>query len=242
MRMIRSAGRQKGTNRRQNGGITMKKILIIMLAIACFFTLPDIAAADAGVWIRGQEKASAETGTREGEKTSDRGWPVKDFSNCAGTGLRDLPEESMRHQSVFGPGAGYPGAGAYKPYKVLSAKALVREGNYVLVDMSYQTVGRRCVYFKASALTNNDAEETETTGWPVRTTKYVNPRFGPGYSYDSVTKTVRDPEYDSNIVTALELNPGTRAEVFFESNGWVFAEFECTMGRIRAWIPADAAE
>ena len=222
----------------------MKKTLIIILAIVCLFTLPGIAAADtdARVWIRGRETESAGTGTLSGEKTADGGWPIMDFSNCEGTGLRDLAEESMRHQSTFGPGAGYPGAGAYKPYKVLSAKALVREGNYVLVDMSYKTVGRRCVYFKASALTNSDAEEMEPAGWAARTTKNVNPRFGPGYGYDSVTKTVNDPEEGRNIVTALELGAGTRAEVFFETNGWVFAEFNCVMGRIRAWIPADAVE
>lgn len=222
----------------------MKKTLIIILAIVCLFTLPGIAAADtdARVWIRGRETAAAGTGTREGEKTSDRGWPVKDFSDCAGTGLRDLKDENMRHQSVFGPGAGYPGAGAYKPYKVVSAKALLREGNYVLVDMNYQTVGRRCVYFKASSLTNSDAKEMEPAGWAARTTRNVNPRFGPGYSYDSVTKTVNNPEDGGSIVTALELGAGTKAEVFFETNGWVFAEFNCVMGRIRAWIPADAAE
>ncbi len=77
---------------------------------------------------------------------------------------------SKRHQSYFGPDSKrYHGAGAYKPYKVTSMTALLREWDYVLVDMSYSSAGRQCVYFRSSSLTNAAADFIILTAHPART-------------------------------------------------------------------------
>lgn len=163
-------------------------------------------------------------------------WPEMTLSGT-GTSLRPFNDESKRHQSYFGPNSNYSGAGAYKPYKVISATALFREGDYVLVDLSYKTVGRRCVYFKSSALSNAGGNYMTLTGHSATTTVSVQPKFGPGYEYDDVVK-----KNQSNGRTTTEnvvLGSGTWVNVFFETRGWVFAEFGSSLGTIRAWLPAN---
>ena len=54
--------------------------------------------------------------------------------------------------------------------------------------------------------------------------------FGPGYAYDEVQ------DQSGHRIT---LGSGNRVSVFFEADGWVFAEFSCALGMIRAWLPAD---
>lgn len=182
----------------------MKKMICLMLALTCLFSMISTAFADGS------------------------SWPVISLTGY-GTALKPSKDENRRYQSTFGPGK-YPGAGAYKPYKVTSMTALMREGEYVLVDMSYKTVGRRILYFKASSLTNATAEEMYYTPCSATTTTTIQPMFGPGYAYDEVT------DQKNNRVT---IGAGNRVSVFFEANGWVFAEFSCSLGMIRAWLPAD---
>ena len=105
----------------------------------------------------------------------------------------------------------------------------MREGDYVLVDMSYRTVGRRILYFKDSSLTNASVEYVNLRAYPAVTTETVRPMFGPGYIYDAVE------DHSGNSVT---LGARNRVNVFFEAEGWVFAEFSCSLGTIRAWLPA----
>ena len=186
----------------------MKKMICLMLALACLFSMISFASADG------------------------RPWPVISLTGY-GTALKPSKDESRRYQSTFGPGRSYPGAGAYKPYKVTSMTALMREGEYVLVDMSYKTVGRRILYFKDSSLTNAMAETANYPAYSAVTTTWIQPMFGPGYAYDEVE------DQKNNRVT---LGAGNRVNVFFEANGWVFAEFGCSLGVIRAWLPADQVQ
>ena len=166
-------------------------------------------------------------------------WPIKTLSGT-GTSLRELKDESMRHQSFFGPGKRYPGAGAYKPYKVTRATALFREGDYVLVDMSYKTVGRRCVFFKASSLTNASAEEMSLKAYPASVTRTVEAKYGPGNEYDTVVKDTRNPDTGSANRQYIRLSSGEKINVFFQTGNWVYAEFNCALGLIRAWLPTDS--
>ena len=165
---------------------------------------------------------------RTAKTVSDRGWPVRRLTGT-GTALRTAKDRERRYQSTFGPGRHYPGAGAYKYYKVTDATAFFREGDYVLVDLSYLTVGRRILYFRDSSLTNSAVESVTLTGCPASTTTTVQPMFGPGRAYDAVTNNNRD----------VTIGSGTRVSVFFETDNWVFAEFGCSLGTIRAWLPAD---
>lgn len=166
-------------------------------------------------------------------------WPVIEL-NGTGTSLRSLSDSSKRHQAQFGPGSQYPDAGAYKPAKATSVIALFKEGNYVCVDMTYTTVGRRCVYFKASALSNASADELAMNSYSARTKAEVQPMFGPGQIYDPVVQKVA--KGGKTLTYNVTLPARTSINVFFENNGWVFAEFGCALGTIRAWIPVNQVE
>ena len=169
-------------------------------------------------------------------------WPVKQL-NRSSTSLKSFSEEKKRHQSYFGPDAkAYGGAGAYKPYKVTSAFALFREGNFVYVDMSYSTVGRRCVYFKSTSVTNASVEEISLSTYAATVKHTVQPMFGPGNQYDVVDKTVTNQKTGKTRQEKIELSAGTSVNVFFETDGWVFAEFGCSLGTIRAWLPVSSIQ
>ena len=194
----------------------MKKLFCMMMALICLAGMISFAGAD---------------GSSEWPEISLYGY---------GTTLKPSKDESRRYQSTFGPGKNYPGAGAYKPYKVTSATALMREGDYVLVDMSYKTVGRRILYFKDTSLTNSAVESVYLQAYPAVTTTTIQPLFGPGYAYDKVTMTVQGKQDKKSV--DITIGAGNRVSVFFEVNGWVFAEFNCSLGLIRAWLPADRVE
>ena len=179
----------------------MKKMICLMLALTCLFSMISMAFADGS------------------------SWPAISLTGY-GTALKPSKDESRRYQSTFGPGK-YPGAGAYKPCKVTSATALFREGDFVLVDLDYKTVGRRCLYFKSSALSNPNVEQVTLTPTTAVLTADVQPTFGPGYQYDGI-------DHDNKRIV---LRQGTMVNVFFEADGWVFAEFGCQLGTIRGWIP-----
>lgn len=107
----------------------------------------------------------------------------------------------------------------------------------MLVDMNYSTVGRRCVYFKAGRVKDAPEKEMTLTSYAARVTREVMPLFGPGSEYDEVSIKKND---DGNTRTInVVLAADTEAEVFFETRGWVFAQFQCDAGLIRAWLPAD---
>lgn len=220
----------------------MKKMISLMLALTCLLTMMvGFAHAGGSSWYCSKCKTYRTTewcpdcGAHR-PADSNGSWPVREMDGV-GTSLRAFNDQSKRHQSYFGPNRNYPGAGAYKPYKVTSATALFREGDYVLVDMSYQTVGRRCVYFKASALTNASVDYVTLSGCPATTVGSVQPKFGPGYEYDDVVKT-----NNNGTTTSVVLSKGTRISVFFEMNGWVYAEFGSILGTIRGWLPADMVQ
>ena len=224
----------------------MKKLISLILILACLMMTLTFAFADnsnswtcptCGQEYDGNYNFCPADGTAK--TISSGSWPVREL-NGYGTSLNTLKDESMRHQSYFGPEKGYPGAGAYKPYKVTSMKALLKEGDYVLVDMSYRTVGRRILYFKASSLTNDYAESIDMqTTYPATTTASVQPLFGPGSYYDKVVRKIRNSQTGETRIEKVILDAGTNVNVFFEADGWVFAEFNCAIGTIRAWLPAN---
>jgi hypothetical protein len=156
---------------------------------------------------------------------SEKPWPVYDVLSQYGVTIKPVGGEK-RVQSRCGPGDDYHGAGAYKPYKVTSTAALFAEGGYLLVDLDYTTVGHRRVYFLTGAFSGTGyVPQVELTGFGARTTTDLTPLFGPGGDYDTFTEAAI-PAY-------------TQLQVYLEEDGWVFAEFPCDLGAVRAWLPAD---
>lgn len=242
----------------------MKRTLSIILAtisLVVFIFSTVVAEGDTWTCPNCGEEISSEFCPNDGTKKPSSGgeWPVWTL-NGVGASLKDLQSSEDRHQAYFGPAKSYPGAGAYKPYKVSKLTALFAEGDFVLVDMNYLTAGKRCVYFKASALTSgNTAETVKLTAYPAITSVTLIPKCGPGIDYENVEQKKESKYADWDfldlvrhfgsyfeIYNALQptrnsvyLEEGTKVDVFFETDGWVFTEFSCEMGTIRAWLPVE---
>ena len=174
--------------------------------------------------ISGGAAQTAPTEQPAAEETPQTAWPVENYTLWP---LSVYPlGESERIQSRCGPAKTYHGAGSYKTYKITSSNALFREGSFLLVDLDYTTVGLRRVYMPTNAFKDGDkVPEVTLTSTPAYTLNALTPTFGPGTAYDTFDEAA--------------INAGTSITVFFEENGWVFAEFDSALGSVRAWIPAD---
>ena len=176
----------------------------------------------AGNWLRTEEVYQMTDLFPEGKVPQ---WPQSTFGGTV-TSVYPLAGEK-RYQSFCGPGKPYHGAGGYKSYKIESVQALFIENGYVYTDLSYTTVGTRRVYFQSKIFTNlNGVPEVTLTAHPAKTAETLTPQFGPGHSYDDFRQA--------------KISAGTALSVFYEENGWVFAEFKCKeLGVVRAWIPVE---
>jgi len=183
-----------------------------------------------GNWVRGSRISGLNTLASGGDTTASdavatdaKPWPEVEYTRYP---ISIVPlGTDERVQSRCGPAKTYHGAGAYKTYKMISTEALFVEGSYVLVDLDYQTVGKRIVYFPASAFRSvRGVPEASLSSVSAYAAESLIPTFGPGYDYDTFDEA--------------EIAAGTSLGVFFEESGWVFAEFECALGVVRAWMPA----
>ena len=156
-----------------------------------------------------------------GSQVSSKPWPTV---NLQETQVYFYPSGDRRVQSYCGPGD-YHGAGAYKTMKMRYTYALFTDGNYTYMDMDYMTVGRRRVYFRNSAYPKNAyVPAFNYTAHPATLTCNATPLFGPGNAYDTFGEA--------------QISAGTSLSVFFEEDGYVFCEFNCKLGAVRAWIHA----
>ena len=149
-------------------------------------------------------------------------WPIV---NLQETQVYFYPSGENRVQSYCGPGS-YHGAGAYKTMLMRYTYALFTDGNYTYMDMDYMTVGRRRVYFRNSAYPKNAyVPAFNYTAHPATLTCNATPLFGPGNAYDTFGEA--------------QISAGTSLSVFFEEDGYVFCEFNCKLGAVRAWLNAN---
>lgn len=159
-------------------------------------------------------------------------WPSVSFDAYSAALYADGEE---RIQSRLGPSKDYCGGGAYKPYKITSLYALFSENGYVFVDMDYSTVGHRRLYFPTNKVHQLDSSmpSKHWKGYSATTTADITPSFGPGFDYE--------------LFESAPLSAGSRITVFFEENGYVFAEFSTTVSdtkstrdeTIRCYLPVD---
>ena len=194
-------------------------------------------------------------------------WPKRDLTGTPVTikpyPTNKDPDKTMRRQAYLGPDKNkYPGAGSYRPGMVTSAAALFREGDYIFVDLLYHEKEKRVVYFLDYSLQEVPAslEFVSLTGQPATVSTGAVAMMGPGSDYEvleiSVKSKYADWDIDDlvdqfagsyEIWRALQSNrytvivdEGTDITVFFEYNGWLFAEFGTAIGNVRAWLPANA--
>lgn len=246
--------RQSNERPNREGETDMKKRMVLLTALVILVTaLCGFAQAD-GAWVcpkcggtwpqeyqfcpndRMEQPAAVQY------RSGGTPWPVRSFTG-SGTAINSAGIGSEgRRQSYFGPGRSYAGGGAYKPREMQGGRALFAEGDYVLVDFSGGSFGKCCVYFEARSLTNSNVQQEMLTGYSAVTTASVQPRMGPGNEYHIVDNTWKDRVRNVWVRTPVKLSYGTNIEVFFETNGWVFAEFQSEIGTARAWIPVKDVE
>ena len=163
-------------------------------------------------------------------------WPVKTLNRMF-TEFRYPKSGGNRHQAFLGPGNHYPGAGAYLMSEPISIEAFFNESPFVYVDLTTRSGVRRCVYFYKSSVTKYPSNELDRTTYPARTTTQMQPSYGPGNEYDKVVEKTKNTA-GKTIIQDIYIPANTDVNVFFETNGWVFGEFSCKLGLIRAWLPA----
>jgi hypothetical protein len=213
--------------------IEMKKGICLLLSLVMLAAGIACAIADGSVWFCPQcgEEMSPDAnfcyrdGTPRPGSGSSSGsslWPNRVLAGSHTSFARNNNPE-YRVQSRSGPGKAYVGVGAYKIKKAKTMKLLFREGGYAYIDMQYPSVGHRCLYVLAGTLSRNSAAQMDLPGIPAETSGTVVPRFGPGNSYDSFDEA--------------SIGNGTQVSVFFETDGWLFSEFSCGLGLVRAWLP-----
>ena len=175
------------------------------------------------------------------------------------------PQKEKRRQAYLGPDKNkYPGGGSYRASMVNDATAILREGDYVLVDLRYHETEKRVVYFRSDSLEQVpvDLEITSLTGSPATTCEAVVAMMGPGEDYEVLEITEKSKYKDWSVeelaarfggsveITralqnhryAVVVEEGTPISVFFECDGYVFTEFSTAIGNVRAWLPVDAAQ
>jgi hypothetical protein len=140
-----------------------------------------------------------------------------------------IADMSTAKMTFSGPSRNYTEAGSYLTSKITRTDGLLVEGSYVLVEMNYTTVGLRRVYFSRGVFKNSyDVPEVALLGHPAVTTKSVSAWYGPGPMYCAFE--------GANVGANTELS------VFFEENGYVFAEYEAGFQLVRAWINANSVK
>jgi len=168
---------------------------------------------------------------------SSGSWPVRTLDGIP-TALRKPVRGTGMRMGYLGPSKQYRGAGGYDTKKVDSAIALFREGDYVLVELDYRDLGKRLVYFDKDVLQNYDVEEVILTAYSAKVISDVEAMFGPGFEYN-VMELAEQGKSGRMITSRVTLNKGAIISVFFEVDGWVFAEFTISSGTVRAWLPAN---
>jgi hypothetical protein len=170
---------------------------------------------------------SQPTETAVAEETAPpKPWPLE---NIAKYDLRAVDKGDERAIAWCGPGKNYREAGGFKTNKLSSVSGVFIEGDYVLVDVDYAGVGKRCVYFRKNAFKNTSVvPPRDLIGYGAVTVMDTMLRYGPGVDYDDF-----DDEY---------LPGGIQISVFFEESGWVFAEFMTSEGLTRGWIETDTVQ
>jgi hypothetical protein len=160
------------------------------------------------------------------ETAPPKPWPLENIANYD---LRAVDKGDERAIAWCGPGKNYREAGGFKTNKLSRVSGVFIEGDYVLVDVDYAGVGKRWVYFRKNTFRNTSVVPPRALiGYGAVTVMDTMLRYGPGVDYDDF-----DNEY---------LPGGIQISVFFEENGWVFAEFMTSEGLTRGWIEADTVQ
>ena len=144
--------------------------------------------------------------------------------------LRISNDNDFRVRSYAGPGEAFVYSGGYKPYQQKEIIVYYEEDGFVLADVSYQTLEERFVYLPRISFDSIGAVPTvsDLEYYHGITTTRIRPSWGPDNRFYSVE--------------SLAVDKGAEVKVFFQENGFVFAEYVCEKGTVRMWLPANNIE
>ena len=144
--------------------------------------------------------------------------------------LRKSGDEGFRVYSYTGPGKTFVPSGGYKPYKQRKITVFFEEDGWVLADVQYQTSEERVVSLPKYSFDSigNIPTVSRLEYYTGTTTASITPSWGPDNRFNSVS--------------SLVVEKGTKLKVFFQENGFVYAEYVCTKGTVRMWLPANNVE
>ena len=144
--------------------------------------------------------------------------------------LRILDDEAKRVYSFTGPNKTYCSSGGYKPYKQRKITVYFEEANWILADVVYQTAEERVVFLPKYSFDNLGSVPSVSNleYYEGITTSDATPSWGPAERFNSVP--------------SLKVSSGTKIKVFFQENGFVYAEYDCAKGKTRMWLPANTVE
>ncbi len=142
--------------------------------------------------------------------------------------IRLLDSADSRHPTYAGPGKEYESTGWYQPMKIRSMYAWFIEGDYVLTDVSYETIKRCTVYLKKSAFISVD-------GVPeIDLNQLAQPGTVTTDTLPSLFPRNNRRMYEEKTV---KLSAGAPVTVFFEKDGWYYCEFTSKNRKpARGWI------
>ena len=135
-----------------------------------------------------------------------------------------------RVYAYAGPGKSYVSVGGYKPDSQRKITVYFEENGFVLSDVLYRTAEERFVYLPKYSF-DSIADIPAVSDLPFYqgvTTADLVPSWGPDSRF--------------NAVQSLSAEKGTDVKIFFQENGFVYAEYRCGKGTVRMWLPADGIE
>lgn len=144
--------------------------------------------------------------------------------------LNETRDMDFRVMAYCGPSKTYAEAGGYKPWKQTGITGLFIEADYMLIHLRYQTVQDRYLYIRVNWFDKNNSVPTvdSLTAYQGKALAQLSPSWGPGSDYVSF----------SGITVPL----GTAMQVFFEADGYLYAECAVNGEKFRAWYPANEIE
>lgn len=144
--------------------------------------------------------------------------------------LRILDDEETRVFSYTGPSHSYVSSGGYKPYKQQKITVYFEEANWVLADVVYRTAEERFVFLPRRSFDNLGLvpSVSDLDFYEGITISEATPSWGPAERFNSVP--------------SMKVSSGTNIKVFFQENGFVYAEYDCYIGKTRMWLPANTVE
>lgn len=228
----------------------MKKQLLLVFSMIVVLVMIfgiNIANSEHNIWNCPQCGRTGNTGNYCGGCAHSAPWiiePASDPSADTTGGIPNLSEtypgsdahlrisdnESFRVFSNAGPGKSYVSTGGYKPYKQKTITVYFEENEYVFADVVYQTAEERFVYLPKKSFDSIGKIPviSNLEYYSGKTTSSVSPSWGPDSRFTTYSK-----------FTAKQ---GTTLKIFFQENDYVYAEYTCSEGTVRMWLPIDNVE